>query len=118
MKKIMFWVPRTIMILFILLISMFALDAFDGDASLIKKIAGFLIHLIPTFILIILLVLSWKREWIGVFFCPLLGLLYIFLGMGKISLVVFFIISGPLFISGILFMVNWINRKSYLKTKS
>jgi hypothetical protein len=113
MKKIMFWVPRTIMILFILLISMFALDAFDGDASLIKKIAGFLIHLIPTFILIILLVLSWRREWIGAIFFILLGLLYIFWAWRKFPLSVFFIISGPLFISGILFMVNWINRKSH-----
>jgi hypothetical protein len=100
------------MILFIPFISLFALDAFDGDASLIKKIAGFLIHLIPTFILIILLVLSWKREWIGSIFFVLFGILYIIFTWGKFPFYVILIISGPLFITGILFMVNWISRKT------
>lgn len=34
------WLPAGLGILYILFISMFALDAFSGDASLIEKIGG------------------------------------------------------------------------------
>lgn len=114
MKKIMFWVPRIIMILFILMISMLALDAFEGDQSIYKKIIEFVIHLIPTLILIVVLIVSWRREWIGGIFFILLGILYIAWAWGKFDLSVYFLISGTLFFAGILFWINWIQKK---KTK-
>ncbi len=77
MKIILFWAPRIIMILFILMISMMALDAFEGDQSIFKKIIGFIIHLIPTMVLIVVLFFSWRREWIGGIFFILLGILYL-----------------------------------------
>ncbi len=112
MKNVMIWLPRAIMILFILFISLFALDAFDGDESFIRKLGGFAIHLVPTFILIILLILSWKREWIGSIFFIVLGIFYIVWAWGKFPLVTYITISGPLILSGILFRINWVNRKA------
>lgn len=111
MNKFLFWLPRILVILFIIFISMFAFDSFDGDQSLIRKIGGFFIHLIPTFILIALLVVSWKWEWIGGIAFLLLGIFYIVWVWGKFPLSVYFSISGPLFVIGILFFVNWFRRK-------
>ena len=77
MKNVLYWTPRLLMIVFILFISLFALDAFEGDRSILSKIGAFLIHLIPSFILIVLLILSWRREWIGGLAFFILGVFYI-----------------------------------------
>jgi hypothetical protein len=74
MKKSWYlWVPRFLAILFIALISLFALDSFEGNAPFGEKLLGFFIHLVPTYILVILLVIAWKRPLTG-------GILYIFAG--------------------------------------
>lgn len=117
MKNFMIWLPRVIMILFILFISLFALDAFEGDRSFIQKLGGFTLHLIPTFILIILLILSWQREWIGSIFFILLGLLYIIWAWGKFPVITYISIAGPLFLSGVLFWLSWVNRKALKNQK-
>jgi hypothetical protein len=90
---------------------MFALDSFNGNDSLIRKIGAFLIHLIPTFILIALLVVSWKWEWIGGIAFIVLGIFYIVWAWGRFQLSVYFLIAGPLFIIGILFFLNWFSAK-------
>lgn len=57
MKKI----TRILSIAFILFISLFALDVFGKDFSLMALI----MNLIPTFVVIILIVISWKKEFLG-----------------------------------------------------
>ena len=63
--KLIHWLPRIICILAILFISMFALDAFNPEKTIWQQIGDFLIHLIPSFVLIIILIIAWKREFIG-----------------------------------------------------
>jgi len=60
-KKILKWLPRVLMIIFIAFISIFALDVF-GEYSGFEFIVALLMHLIPSFILIIILVIAWKKE--------------------------------------------------------
>lgn len=62
-------------ILAILFISMFALDSFAPHLTIWQQIGRFLIHLIPTYILVALLIIAWKWELIG-------GILFILLGIG------------------------------------
>ena len=69
------WTPRILCILAILFVSMFALDSFDPRFTVWQQIQAFLIHLIPTYILILFLVVSWKWELIG-------GLMLIILALG------------------------------------
>jgi hypothetical protein len=72
-KSWYFWVPRVLAILFIALISLFALDAFEGNAPFGEKLLGFFIHLVPTYMLVILLFIAWKRPLPG-------GILYTLAG--------------------------------------
>jgi len=72
---IIHWAPRILCILAILFISMFALDSFDPRLTLWQQVGGFLIHLIPTYILIFFLVVAWKWEWIG-------GMIFAIIGLG------------------------------------
>ncbi|MEI7421097.1 MAG: hypothetical protein WCK18_03345 [Prolixibacteraceae bacterium] len=73
-KDFYFWLPRVICIAAILFVSMFALDSFGPGLTIWQQILGFLIHLIPSYVLIALLVVAWKWEYVG-------GLLYIVLGL-------------------------------------
>lgn len=111
MKKILFWTPRILTILFIIFISIFALDSFGGDINVIAQIGEFLIHLIPSFVLIVLLYFSWRYEIIGATAFLLLAIAYLIIAWGKFPISTYFIISGPMFLISILFMANW-----FLKT--
>lgn len=97
MNKFLYWTPRILTILFILFLGLFALDAFEGDKSLIKKSGAFIIHLIPNLILILILILAWKREWIGTIAFILVGIAYIVMFWGKFPVVTYLAIAGPLF---------------------
>lgn len=102
MKKTIYYLPRSLAILFIVFVSIFAFDAFEIGGSFWQKAGGFLIHLIPSYILIIATIVAWKKEFIG-------GIIFIILGV----LAAFWIknipfsllIILPPFIIGILFLV-------------
>ena len=59
------WIPRVLAMIFIVFLSLFALDAFSGDAPFIKKLGGFIVQLIPSFILVFTWLISWKRPLMG-----------------------------------------------------
>ena len=121
--KVIFLLPRILCMLAILFISVFALDALDPELSLWQQIVGFLIHLIPSFILIAILVLAWKREFIG-------GIIFILLGLGfspiiyshnykmnqsvGLSLLIISLITLPFVIVGILFLISHYQKKKHL----
>jgi hypothetical protein len=111
MNKTLFWTPRILTILFILFLAIFALDSFEGDQNMIKKLGGFFIHLIPNFVLILVLVVAWKHEWVGTLAFTLVGIAYIIMFWGRFPVATYLIVSGPLFIIAILFWLNWLNRK-------
>lgn len=108
-KKAFFWTPRLLTILFSIFISVFTLDAFSEGEGFTKTLIAFLIHFIPTAIIVTILVLSWKREWIGGVVFLLLGIAYAIVAVSHPSWIL--AISGPLFIISILFLIGWFRRK-------
>lgn len=113
--KVIHWLPRILCILAILFISMFALDAFDPELNFWRQIGDFLLHMIPSFVLIIVLIIAWKREFIG-------GILFTIIGVAFtpfiyfhnynmnqsvwLSLLIILLITMPFVLVGILFMVS------------
>jgi cytochrome b561 len=99
----------------ILFISRCALDAFNPEKTLWQQIVAFLMHLIPSFVSIIFLIIAWKWEFIG-------GIIFILLGLGCSpiifthnynmnqsvwrSLIIILVITTPFIIAGILFIVS------------
>src|SRR3989304_1852376 len=55
------WAPRVRGLGMALFLSVFALDAF-GEGGLLRNVAGFLIHLIPSFIVLAVLIAAWRRA--------------------------------------------------------
>ncbi|MFC1622520.1 hypothetical protein ACFL1Y_00800 [Patescibacteria group bacterium] len=109
-SKTLFWLPRILTILFIAFISLFALDVFWEDWPWYEKIIGFLMHLIPSFVLIGLLILSWKKEKLGGWLFILLGLIFTVFFKTYIEWQIFALISGPPLLVGILFLISSKNK--------
>ncbi len=109
--RFLFWTPRILAIAFAVFISLFALDVFDGDYGFLPTILALLIHLIPTAIIIIILIISWRWEWLGAILFTSLGLLYLLMAWARFHWSAYLVISGPLFVLGFLFFLNWIYRK-------
>lgn len=110
-KKLLYWVPRILTILFALFISIFALDVFGEHLTFWRTMLALTMHLIPTFMILILLALAWKWEWIGGAGYFALACLYLYMFWGRFPVSVYFVIAGPAFLIGILFFANWVWRK-------
>ena len=110
MNKVVYWSPRILTIFFILFVSLFALDTFKSENTTAQNIAAFLIHLVPSFVLILLLLAAWRLEWIGTIGFAALGITYIVISWGRFPLITYLTISGPLFLISILFLISWIKR--------
>ena len=110
-----------ICILAILFVSMFALDAFAPELTFWQQIGGFLLHLIPSYIMIALLIVAWKWEYVG-------GIIFTILGFGFSisvfllnynrnhfsalqSIVTTLIVAIPFVLVGILFIVSYNKKK-------
>ena len=100
------WTPRILTLLFILVISMLSFDVFGQSIGFWKTLLQLLMHLVPAFLVILILVLSWRWAWIG-------GIVYILLGIAFLiwqdspSAIIYI----PLFIMGGLFVFSWFMRK-------
>lgn len=123
--KLLHWAPRIICILAILFIGMFSLDAFNNDKSLGEQLIDLVMHLLPCFGFIALLILAWYKEFIG-------GILFVFLGIA-FSVFVFLInfnrnqfslvnsllitvaIGLPFILVGVLFLLNHSVKKKLMK---
>ncbi|MBM2817218.1 MAG: hypothetical protein HW421_3980 [Ignavibacteria bacterium] len=113
--KFIYWSPRVLCIITILFLSLFALDVFQEHHGFFHIILALLIHLIPSLLILVILIISWQREWIGGFLFNILGILYIVSAWGNFPISVYFLISGPLFLTGILFLINWRLKGKYFQ---
>jgi hypothetical protein len=99
-NKFIFWAPRILGIFFVLFLMLFSLDIFDLGLNVWETAVGLFMHNIPALILLIVLIISWKREIVG-------GVVFILAG---IVLFQSLILAGPAFLIGILFLVNWFKK--------
>ena len=109
-RRILFWVPRILCILFIIFLSLFSLDVFGEGYGFWESILAFLIHNIPVFIAIIVLVIAWRWEWVGAVLFTAAAVFYIVMFWDDGDWIAYLMISGPLFLISILFLLNWLFR--------
>lgn len=91
-----FWLPRGLAILLLLFFGVFALDVFSEPNW---PLALFM-HLIPSLIFILLLIISWKRDQVG-------SALFIATGMFMMIFYHSVVIGLPAIIIGGLFWLYW-----------
>lgn len=118
MKKWLYWIPRILAIIFTVFLSIFAFDVFEEGFSW-YALAGFFIHLIPNYILIAVTVVAWKnisikRINVGGAIFILLGIFYMCWARG-FDIIAYLVISGPLIITGILFILGTLSKNKIPK---
>lgn len=89
-----------------LFLSVFALDAF-GEGSLLGNALAFLLHLVPSFIVLAVVIAAWHRNLVGATGFIALALIYVVMAWGRFPLPVYFVIAGPLAATSALFLANW-----------
>jgi hypothetical protein len=114
------WIPRVLCILAILFVSIFALDAFDPALGMNQQILGFLIHMIPSFVLLLFLTIAWKHERAGGIIFTASGVVLSPLVFNHnynmnhsigLSLVIILMITFPFVVVGILFLISYTLKK-------
>ena len=116
MKRVLFWTPRVLCILFAIFLSVFALDVFSEGYGFWQTIGALLLHLVPNFIVLGVLAISWRREWVGAILFTALAVFYVVWSWGRFHWSVYLTIAGPLVLIGVLFLFNWIYR-AQLRTR-
>ncbi len=110
-QKVFLWTPRVISIGFVLFLSLFALDAFSGGPWW-AMLGAFLIHLIPSFLLLGAVAIAWRHEWFG-------ALVFLCFAAGYVAMVGldrpwswYVGISAPSALVGALYLVSWFQKRS------
>lgn len=120
--KFIYWTPRILGIMFVLFLMLFSLDVFDSELTFWQIIIGLFMHNIPALFLLIVLIISWKYEIVG-------GIVFIFAGLFYTLMMIkesdfqWYMLSWiatitlPAFLVGILFIINWVKKRSNKSTK-
>ena len=114
-EKVILWLPRLLCIGAILFVSMFALDAFEPGMPFGQQILNFTMHLIPSFVLSLLLWIAWKKSYLGGILFALAGIVmspFVYtLNYNRthsiwISSSIILMITVPFIVIGILFIMS------------
>jgi hypothetical protein len=104
--RLWLWTPRILGTLVSAFIGLFALDAFSGGTSFVEALPDFLIHLLPAFVLLALVGVAWRWEWIGgMAFIGLAAAYVLTVPRGRLDWIL--VISGPLLVVGMLYLWSW-----------
>lgn len=113
--SVLYWLPRILVIIAIFVIGLFALDSFSPENTFWHNVGSFLMNLIPSYILILILIIAWKWERAGGIILTIIGLVCSVLVFDMnfrrnhsvlASLVVVLIICIPSLAAGILFLIS------------
>lgn len=109
LAAILRWTPRVGVLIFAAFMSLFALDVFGQGTSLWETTLALMMHLIPTAILLVVLLVAWRWSWVGgLAFLLVAGLFLWRFGAGwgdQWSLYLLFV--GTPALMGALFLANW-----------
>ncbi|MFA7331801.1 MAG: hypothetical protein WC326_12095 [Candidatus Delongbacteria bacterium] len=97
--------PVILCALYAVFLAVFALDAFDPDKGRWAQWLAFGVHLLPSAFILLVLILAWRREWVGSTVYAGLGLGYVFMWKGHWLSEV--LVAGPLFLISLLFLWSW-----------
>ena len=117
--KVFHWIPRILCIIAILFVSLFALDTFSSHRTVWQNAVAFLIHLLPSFVLLAALVIAWKWEKTGGIIFIIIGLVS-FIELLHLSVRNFTLAQSlrnasliclPFVVTGILFVISHYSKK-------
>jgi hypothetical protein len=103
--KLLLWGPRILGMAVSAFLGLFALDAFSGGKPIVQALVDFTIHLAPALLLLAIVIVAWRWEWLG-------GIAFIGLAVAYGLMVNWrtdwmLVIAGPLVVVGLLYLWSW-----------
>lgn len=115
-KRVLYWAPRALSIVFVAFMSLTATDVFDARLGFWQTLLALFLHLIPSLVLTAALVLAWRWEWIGTAVYGGAGLAYaVWVATTAhpvpvaTQLVWVTFVAGPALVIALLFLANWLH---------
>ena len=105
-------------ILFALFISLFALDVFGKSYVFPDVLWDLLVHMVPTMLIILALIVVWRWEWIGTVMFAGLAAFYIIMTAFREHWGAYLTIHLPLLVIAILWLIAWRQKKRYLRKQA
>jgi hypothetical protein len=106
------WSARIVGLGICVFLALFALDAWDPAKTGTERASQVLMHLLPSIVVLALLAVSWRRQWIGGFGFVALAIAYAVMVKFRLDWVA--VISGPLLAAGALFFWSSVRGDSRL----
>ncbi len=105
-------IPRLIAIAFILFLTLFSLDVFTEGGSIFKELVGFIIHSLPSLLMIAVLAFNWRNPHrCGLMFLAIGALFTLRFGTFR-RLDTFVLISvPPLLVGGLFLLADKLQKK-------
>jgi len=107
-RSFLYWMPRLLGIGLTVFVGLFALDVFDLPGRWWQAILALLVHLLPVYVLVIILVIAWRRPWVGAIFFSLFAVVYLVATGGQQHWTAYLLLCGPLLLDGLLFLGDWL----------
>ncbi len=100
--------PKILAAILAVFISIPTLDVFGEGYGLVETIVALLIHLVPTYLILIALLMTRKNETVSGLLFIFFGVLYIVFGRSRSHFdpINYLLISGPCFLIGVLFLLD------------
>ena len=114
LKAILYWLPRLLSVAFVLFLSLFALDVFDGNTGW-NLVAALFMHLLPSLILLVVIMIAWKYDLVGAAVFLIFAGWYVWTVGFDRHWSWYASISGPAALVGILFLISWWQKKNQAK---
>lgn len=99
------WIPRGVIMFYILFLLLLSFDVFQTNQSIWEQIAAFFIHSIPSWIFIIVLILTWKKYIIAGISYIVLGILGMIFFKTFLDIYSFLLVSLPPILIGLSFII-------------
>ena len=124
-NKFVFWTPRILLIIFALFLAIFSFDVFESCNGFFDCALALFMHNLPSLILLVILIISWKRDLVGAVIFITLGVACVIGTIVGILIIpegsrfnpILIIGSVVFLLIGILFLLGWKQKKKLSRKK-
>jgi hypothetical protein len=94
-------------VLYAVSLLIFAADVFNHEQNIAQTFYDILLHLLPTAVVLLIVVVAYNRPLIGAIIYLVLGLMYIITGWASMHWTAHVLIAGPLLLLSALYITAW-----------
>jgi len=111
MSRILFWLPRILILLLIGFFLLMGLDVFSMHGSFAEQLFGYFIHSIPALLLLLVLTIAKKNPMVAGVLFLILGVVATYFFRTYLNLVVFIIVTVIPLLVGLAFVYEGTHRR-------